>query len=188
MIIGISGKCGTGKSTLARYLAGLMGGLVVSFADCLREEIRDIFGIPIESTRDRKDSIVRLGRREMTVRELMQWWGTEVRRKQDPAYWVNALWRNIGVAEICGEVFVIDDVRFPEEADAIREWGGLLVRLLPYGDYQPIAAGADHESETALDNYFFEHVYAPPFGQLELSARDIADKVTKFLTLRERVV
>lgn len=44
---------------------------------------------------------------------------------------------------------VVTDVRFPNEADAIRDAGGVLIRLV-----RPSAGQGDaHPSETALDDY-----------------------------------
>tara|TARA_R100001244_G_scaffold120565_1_gene90177 strand:- start:2776 stop:3039 length:264 start_codon:yes stop_codon:yes gene_type:complete len=51
------------------------------------------------------------------------------------------------------ELAIVPDVRFPNEADAIKQAGGKVIRLTrsPHDD--------QHESETALDDYEgFDHV------------------------------
>jgi hypothetical protein len=53
---------------------------------------------------------------------------------------------------------VFTDVRFPNEADMIRENGGLIVRLSASASTRKVRLGLkqnppEHESETALDHY-----------------------------------
>jgi len=49
--------------------------------------------------------------------------------------------------------FVITDVRFPNEADMIRDNGGVVVRI----DRPDVKAINTHISEHALDDYEFDH-------------------------------
>lgn len=46
------------------------------------------------------------------------------------------------------DFWIITDVRFPSEADAIREHGGVLIRVNRNTGYID-----NHPSETSLDNY-----------------------------------
>jgi energy-coupling factor transporter ATP-binding protein EcfA2 len=88
----------------------------------------------------------------MTVRQLLQWWGTEVARRHDPHYWVKA-WKQTA-RRSNADVILVDDVRFPNEVYAIRggdSFGGVF-RLNPYEGWD---YASNHESETALDNYAF---------------------------------
>lgn len=86
----------------------------------------------------------------MTSREFMQFLGTEVMRNMFEPIWVNATINKIK-AEGAG-LAVIADVRFPNEATAIEEAGGLLLRLKrqPFGD-------DTHASECALDDFSFQY-------------------------------
>ena len=45
--------------------------------------------------------------------------------------------------------WVITDVRFPDEAQAIKDWGGVLWRV----DRPGLVGGDGHASETAMDDY-----------------------------------
>lgn len=86
--------------------------------------------------------------------KLLQWWGTDYRRAQDPDYWVNKLFENIP-ANL--DIALVTDVRFPNEAQGIKQRGGYCInvtRLLEDGT--PYVSGdrsADHPSEIALDGY-----------------------------------
>ncbi|MCH5167198.1 MAG: dephospho-CoA kinase [Erysipelotrichales bacterium] len=75
MIIGITGKSGTGKTTVANYLASKLGYIVIH-GDELAHKVLDInlynevlswFGVPEENTVDRK----RLGRLLFSDKTLM---------------------------------------------------------------------------------------------------------------------
>lgn len=88
----------------------------------------------------------------ITYRKLMQMWGTEYRRAQNPAYWCNRAAEKIHRAE--GLVF-LDDVRFADEAEMVIKLGGMVVRIDRPGG--PRVSNPAHESETALDNYEHYH-------------------------------
>lgn len=61
-------------------------------------------------------------------RELMQAWGTEYRRQQDPNYWVKQLASRVAysAAELGMTRFVLSDIRFPNEAGMLRDRKGAL--------------------------------------------------------------
>lgn len=177
-LIGISGKIGTGKTTLADAL----GYSRRSFADCVREEVGDYIGRSPEWVRTHKNGVFPITDEKMllslgvyfselphiiTVRELLQRWGTQYRRGEDPDYWIKETAKRLDAEE--GPI-ILDDVRFANEAELVRDRGGLLVRLEPYPGWQP-GEHADHESETALDDYEgFHLMIRPGFGGSKAAA------------------
>jgi hypothetical protein len=186
-LIGISGKIGTGKTATAEELVKLTGFARASFSDALKQEVSRIYGVPLEFCYFKKHlpypikygyfiDGVEYWPPQTTVRELLQWHGTEVRRKQDPAYWTKQMknclyeyWDNDypGV--------VIDDVRFEDEAEFVKENGGVLVRIDPYVGWEPGLA-ARHVSETALDKYKGWDIRCrPAFGELKAFAGEICE-------------
>lgn len=86
--------------------------------------------------------------------KLLQWWGTEFRRAQDPDYWTKKLFASIP-ANL--DIAIVTDVRFPNEVDGIKQRGGYTVnvqRLREDGTpYFSSDRSVDHPSETALDGY-----------------------------------
>jgi hypothetical protein len=64
---------------------------------------------------------------QMTVREVLQFMGTEVFRKIWEPVWINYLAKQI--AEEKSEMPIITDVRFVNEAKAIKDAGGILIKL-----------------------------------------------------------
>lgn len=103
------------------------------------------------------------------IRSALQFWGTEVRREQDDNYWVNKAIRRVLLEACKGVSSYITDSRFPNEAAAVRDAGGLTIRLLvsPEEQERRIAArdglqisedARNHVSETALDDYENFHI------------------------------
>lgn len=85
----------------------------------------------------------------VTVRRLLQWWGTEYRRAQDPDYWTKAWGRKVGQYDLSLNHVLVDDVRFLNELNVIRAHGGLIVKI-----ERPGFLGANnHSSETSLDGF-----------------------------------
>lgn len=82
-------------------------------------------------------------------RTLLQWWGTEYRRAQDPDYWVKRLEERI--RRDAPGVALITDVRFPNEVEAIHRMGGYAVKVTRTS--APDINVPDHASEAALDGY-----------------------------------
>lgn len=75
------------------------------------------------------------------IRHMLQWWGTDYRRKQDPDYWVKQL--TLGPGK-----WTVSDVRFENEVNKIKELGGQIWRVeSPRLRDEP---GRDHESELAI--------------------------------------
>lgn len=91
----------------------------------------------------------RTGQSAVTVRRILQWWGTEYRRAQDPDYWTKAWDRKVAGFDLDRILVLVDDVRFGNELDMIRAHGGLIVKI-----ERPGFDGANsHSSETSLDDY-----------------------------------
>ena len=68
-------------------------------------------------------------------RQIMQWWGTEYRRARNPHYWTRALSQRVADMHRWGHAhrFVLTDLRFANEADLIREFGGTIWQIMRPG-------------------------------------------------------
>lgn len=98
---------------------------------------------------EHRDIQDRPGVTAVTVRRILQWWGTEYRRAQDPDYWTKAWGRKVEQYDLDRVHIVVDDVRFLNELNVIRAHGGCIVKI-----ERPGFAGANnHSSETSLDDY-----------------------------------
>jgi hypothetical protein len=127
------------------------GTVQESFAKPLKEAAGIIFGL----TSDQLCGDAKMEVDEfwgITPREILQRMGTEAMRNGfDADIWVKSFVRRV-THYYPDKCVLIGDVRFPNEANAIHELGGYLVRLdrnVPEG-----APGEDsHPSEMALDDY-----------------------------------
>lgn len=81
-----------------------------------------------------------------TYREFLQLFGTEGCRSVHKNFWINALFSDFGK----DDQWIVTDVRFPNEADAILDKGGMLIQVLRTVDTK---VGASHSSETAMESY-----------------------------------
>lgn len=177
MIIGISAKMGCGKTALANILLDELPEFKrIAFADVLKQECSEIYKYPLvwNYTEEGKKRLVNTGIKSMPimeVRELLQHHGTDIRRKQDYDYWIKAMDEQI----TDGDNVIIDDVRFPNEADFVKKREGILVRINPYPEWKP-EKHSDHISETALDDYKGWNIqFYPKFGELERCAKVLKD-------------
>ena len=92
-----------------------------------------------------------LAKHNPEVRRLLQVMGSEVGREMfGEDFWIHQLFKQLPE----DNHVVIADVRFPNEADAIKSLGGKVWRVNRHN----FNAVNDHKSEHAMDNYMFDHV------------------------------
>lgn len=155
MIIGLSGRAGSGKDTVGLWYQEKHGFVCRAFADPLKEAAAAIFHLSEEQLYGKEKEVVDpfWGK---SPRKILQLLGTDcVRRVIDDDVWIKSMERCIdGLTHDDGRHVVITDVRFPNEADAIRSWGGQVWRVVRPG----VSDVEAHVSETALDNYRFDRV------------------------------
>lgn len=160
MLVGILGYAGSGKDEVGKVLVDELGFNRVAFADKVRAMARGIDPyvrvnrkwwfpkfvrlstiIPDEDTSAAWAEVKQIP----DVRRLLQRLGTEGGREvlYDDV-WVDAALNGLNE----DHDWIITDVRFPNEFDAIRSRGGMLVRVRR-PDTGPLN---DHASETSMDD------------------------------------
>jgi hypothetical protein len=136
-IIGFTGYAGSGKDTAAQVLIA-DGWTRRAFADPLKEHV---------------------AKRFLFIRQMVEEWGWDVakslypivrttlqdvgmeKREEDPDYWVK-------LAQVdLPDRAVFTDVRFPNEVDAVKSLGGIVVRVERPG----VGPVNDHISDTGID-------------------------------------
>ena len=145
MIIGLTGKKGCGKSSVAAILAEKHGYEHVSFATPIKAMLEAI-GFTDAQLNDpiqKEKMIPELGK---TPRQCMQLLGTEFGRSMiKDSIWVTSLEKRLDK----DKNYVIDDVRFPNEAAMIHANGGKVVRVVRAG--QELGLVDAHVSEAGLN-------------------------------------
>jgi hypothetical protein len=152
--IGLVGKAQSGKSTVGLHLVERYGYRSLAFADPLRDMASAINPIVGTMRATRYNEVLDLyGYNEAKVRfpevrRFLQVLGTEGGREVlGDTVWVDAAVRK---AQAIGSPCVFTDVRFPNEADAVRANGGVVVRIVR-PSLVPDPAVASHASETLQD-------------------------------------
>ena len=168
----------------ARNYAATKGARVIGFADPIKRFCMEVFGLSYEqcygSDREKNtpteirwpDSDV-----PMMAREVMQYFGTNLMRG-----WMNDMWVRPCLREIVAclhPVVIVTDVRFPDEAGALKAIGAKLIRLLrdPYGD--------KHVSESALDNFppeFWDMVVPANLHGVEVQGDHVRSTIVSWVT------
>ena len=132
-----------------------------------------------------------VGYKQMTVRQFLQELGTNACRNVIHSnFWVNSLMseyvithgnRSTGGQQVNHVSFgypdwIISDVRFPNEAQAIKDKGGVVIRV-----ERPTDASTQehrHISETSLDNWDFDYKIIKD-GSLEDLVKKVGDFMAK---------
>lgn len=167
MIIGLGYLARSGKDTSALILQKKYGFKIIAFADPLKAACGEMYGLTeqqlygdLKETPDTYWSGA-FGR-PVTPRELLQLTGTEaLRQNVHPDVHVLAVRRRI--LEHPEADWVISDMRFPNEAEAVKKWGGYAIRVdRPGAGARPITKSylgglikrrTQHASEKAMASY-----------------------------------
>lgn len=162
MIIAFAGRKQSGKTTACEFVQNIFAQMVqknssiYNFADPLKKMCIEIFGLTYDQcygSDENKNEIVNClwpdTGKAMTAREVMQYVGTNVFRKMQHNVWTDATIRRIQDENL--PLALIADCRFPNEVDAIKNAGGVVVKL------NRNLYDSNHESEKALDADVYDH-------------------------------
>jgi hypothetical protein len=154
-IIGITGKMGAGKDAVASAMSVADPSVRrIALADSLKRTAMDLFDLSYEqvfgSQAQKTQVDARWGK---SPREILQALGTDVARNLHPDVWIRkmsrdmTLWEERQLAWVFEErwslvyhglkpdspqrhpIWVVPDVRFPNEAAAIRAFGGVILKV-----------------------------------------------------------
>ena len=151
-IIGLTGPAGSGKDTVRQMLEQNHQCTGLAFADPIRAmlvPLLDLCGVGAEWMTQRELKELPIPGLGQSYRVLAQRLGTEWGRSIDPNFWVKVAAASISeVMNIKGPdtVFVISDVCFDNEAQWVKDHGGVIWHI-----HRPAAqAVAAHQSENGI--------------------------------------
>ena len=172
MIIGLSGYAKSGKDTVAEIIREIQSEKweIKKFSGKLKQIASILLGMPEHLFENQDFKSEMLGEEwwknygdfyhQTTVRDFLQLLGTDaIRNGLHSNAWVNALMADYKPAKMDQynpSNWIVTDVRFPNEAEAIKDRGGIIIRIDRPG-VEPVNA---HPSEIALDNWDFDYKIA----------------------------
>lgn len=147
ILIGISGKKGSGKDTVAELIQQMLTRQVyiIGFADELKKEVSDATKMSVGFIEKNKEQF----------RAVLQWWGTDFRKHfVGEDYWIAKVTKTIKHLNAKEQdLVIIKDVRFYSEASFIERVGGMMIRV-----ERDAVLKDNHISELELDKHKFERV------------------------------
>jgi hypothetical protein len=152
MIIGLSGYARVGKDTAGSILVNEFGFERIAFADKMKRLALMINPAVAEAVDHAGGSWDR-AKEQPFVREYLQSLGTGARVALFDDVWIQAALADVQA----GRNYVVTDVRFTNEAEAIKRFDrSAVVRIVRPG----VGAVNGHVSEHQLDDYKFDVVVA----------------------------
>jgi hypothetical protein len=134
-IVGLCGAIGAGKDSVADVLARDLGYKELAFATALKEAVATMFPwVPrchFFGTQEEKAQTLFQGTQRWTGRKLLEYFGTDCGRAILQDIWVRAAMEQIDRRP--DKLWVVSDVRFPNEAQAIRDRGGIIWEVVKTG-------------------------------------------------------
>lgn len=160
-LLGIIGKKGSGKDTIGSVLEKYYGFVRIGFADSLKDACRSIFGFSDKQLYDDKYKEIIDEYWGHSPREIFQKVGTELFRDELPKIctnisndiWIRCVERKIIELRKLGHTrFVITDVRFSNEHNFVKSYGGTIWKVVR----DNIVHNDPHSSELIIDNLQYD--------------------------------
>jgi hypothetical protein len=164
MIIGFCGYPYNGKSEAAKRLVDNYAFIKMNFADNLKRMILTLRGVEhrhVYGTKADKEEIIEgLG---VSGRYLMETLGTQWGRDMiKPSLWVDQSISSALNHLSMGSSVVYDDVRFHNEVTAIKDSGGIVIRIVRPGIEPDLTLPANREIADLKDDMLISNHYSGP--------------------------
>ena len=212
-IIGLVGRRGSGKNFVADRIEEVFKGKVekAALADPIKRFAIDVLGLDeklvygndLDKSAETKykweclpdylfSGPIRLkfvssnreGRKSLTIRDILQIVGTELGREiWGSDIWIRAMENRVKRSKAA--CFIVTDVRFPNEAAAIRSWGGQVWKVA--GKQRGVAGAAKdaHPSETGVDDIPLDDIDRIVANEEKDTKETIKRQIRKLLSLRK---
>jgi molybdopterin-guanine dinucleotide biosynthesis protein len=154
-VIAFTGKKRSGKTSLVSAFMAEVGDMGytavrVGFKQALLDQVKthfpDFLRAETKTWGIELDDVDRLlEEKPGNIRQFLQNYGTDLFRNQDANYWTNK-WVT-SVLDMPVDFVLVDDLRFMNEAAAVKNLGGVIIRIK-----RPSVGDSDtHQSETEMD-------------------------------------
>ncbi|MEN9316559.1 MAG: hypothetical protein RIS35_2952 [Pseudomonadota bacterium] len=201
-LIGLVGRAGAGKDTVAGIIGRRLRAPTFAFADRLRAEVAEAYAVDPRlfvdrDSKERPAAELAIGRcneaefrwrhselsydAPLSPRWVMQHWGDMMRERDREHYVWPAVIARAAAINSAADALIVTDVRFPNEADWIDRNGGLLWRIVRD---QVDSSAAEHVSETGSASIAVDQVIRND-GTLEELERVVVDLVGQLEEARD---
>lgn len=190
VIIGISGKAGAGKDTIADHLCKNYGFVQYRFATPIKKISANTTGTTLEDNLNKKSFIPKISFGELEGYDLGKYqqeiWKM-YRENLCSDIWVRILMQDVKTST--SKRIVISDMRFINEANTIKKMEDrkvLLIRIERREELRIKYLGSrkiDDVSETELDDYPYFDIHIENNGTFD----DLYEKIYKFIKLKHGI-
>lgn len=143
----------------------------IHFAEKLKLCLANILKVSLDKFEDVEFKNSKINWLNMTVRELLQKFGTAIRNEVCDDFWVKVCLKDY----IESQNWIISDVRFKSEIEGVKQFDNITLRI-----NNPNAGAGNHISEVDLDDYKFDYIINNN-GSLE----DLLFKVKEFCLINK---
>ena len=188
-IVGISGHIGSGKSLVSSVFCDVLDSmgkrvLVKSFAYPIYKIVSDLTDLSIDEIKRRKRNHVTIQIKDKVTnyRNILQTIGNGLREYGGDDIWIDSLFgsdndRVITDLTWINDWWIIEDLRYPNEAQRIKSLSGKLIRI-----ERKKSEDNEHTAETSLDNWKdWDLVIKNNYFSAEEAKRKIHVKVENFV-------
>lgn len=150
-----------GKDSIATYLVNSHRYKRLAFADNLKWEIAEI----MQMMTNKQWTLEDIDLNKTRFRMGLQWWGTEIRRFDNPNYWIDQVEMQIQTnLQTENSSLVVTDTRFLNEIQMLEKYDFTFIRIEPDEGLLIGAKGLDHVSEQEWKSYSTPHVVKNRYG------------------------
>ena len=188
-IVGISGHIGSGKSLVSSVFCDVLDSigkrvLVKSFAYPIYKIVSDLTDLSIEEIKRRKRNHVTIQIKDKVTnyRNILQTIGNGLREYGGDDIWIDSLFgsdndRVITDLTWVNDWWIIEDLRYPNEAQRIKSLSGKLIRI-----ERKKSEDNEHTAETSLDNWKdWDLVIENNYSSVEEAKKEINTQVESFV-------
>ena len=148
-LIGITGKARSGKDAIAKFAWSQYGFTRIAFADAVKLSAQAKFGLTAAQTWDDELKEVVIPHWNMTPRQMFQMEGTEAGRNVFGGdLWIKRFMLSYNLLKHTDDI-IVPDVRFDNEAEALRSLGGIIIEVRR-GQAGLSGSAGTHVSESGL--------------------------------------
>ena len=159
-IIGVNGKINSGKSLISSIFCDVLESMnkkvvLKSFAYPIYKIVSDLTELSIEEIKKRKRNHVTIQIKDKVTnyRNILQIIGNGMREYCGDNVWIDGMFgadnqQTIIELTWINDWWIIEDLRYPNEAEKIKSLGGKLIRVI-----RKESEDNQHTAETSLDNW-----------------------------------